>query len=71
MDVKTWWWSTYDMIERALEIKEYLAMLQQQETMKRLEGNSTRLLTLETISLQDDHISTLKTMEEVLRPLTC
>jgi hypothetical protein len=51
-----------------LEIKEYLAMLQQQETIKWLEGNSTRLLTLEAISLQDDHFSTLKTMEEVLRP---
>jgi hypothetical protein len=68
MDVKTRWWSTYDMIERALEIKEYLAMLQQQETMTRLEGNSTRLSTLEAIRLQDEEYSTLKTMEEILRP---
>jgi len=67
-DVKTRWWSTYDMIERALEIKEYLEMLKQQETMTRLEANSTRLSTLEAISLQDEEFSTLKTMEEVLRP---
>jgi hypothetical protein len=68
-EVRTRWWSTYSMIQRANRLKQALLMMKRNEVMLRQQNRRQLAVSkLEQLCLDEDDFNTLGFLEELLAP---
>jgi len=68
-EVRTRWWSTYSMIQRANKLKQALLMMKRNEVMLRQQNRRQLAVSkLEQLCLDEDDFNTLGFLEELLAP---
>ena len=68
-DVKTRWWSTHAMVERALKLHPAISMMIREEHVLRVQQGKTAETKLESLALSDEDFETLDHIVQVLHPL--
>jgi hypothetical protein len=67
-DMKTYWWSTHEMIHRALKLRPALETLFHLEVVARQQSGKTVPSKLELLQLTNEHFRSLEYLEVFLSP---
>jgi hypothetical protein len=67
-DCKTRWWSTYDMVERAITLRKAIQMLFRDEQIDRVNNGRIGPSKLESLAISDAQFTTLEYVKQVLEP---